>query len=75
VGASTIGIPFIFLTASKDAEYRKRAAELGAAAYFEKPYDPEQLLTTIESILTKPPSKSAESQRRPLAAGDGGAYR
>jgi DNA-binding response OmpR family regulator len=48
---STIGIPFIFLTASKDPASRARATELGAAAYFEKPYDPEQLLMTIDKVL------------------------
>jgi CheY-like chemotaxis protein len=51
--ASTIGTPFIFLTASKDAGYRERAKELGAAAYFEKPYESEELLATIDRILAK----------------------
>jgi DNA-binding response OmpR family regulator len=48
---STIGIPFIFLTASKDPLSRSRAMELGAAAYFEKPYDAEELLMTIDKVL------------------------
>jgi DNA-binding response OmpR family regulator len=51
--SATIGIPFIFLTASKDTEYRARAMQLGAAAYFEKPYDSEELLSTIDKVLAK----------------------
>jgi len=49
--ASTVGIPFIFLTASKDPASRARAIELGAAGYFQKPYDPEELLMAIEKTL------------------------
>jgi DNA-binding response OmpR family regulator len=40
-------IPIIFLTASKRQEFRERARELGAAAFFEKPYQPEALLAAI----------------------------
>ena len=43
--------PIIFLTASKQREYRKRALELGAAGFFEKPYDPDQLLAAIRQSL------------------------
>ena len=49
--AGTVGTPVIFLTASKDPSFRKRADELGAAAYIEKPYEPEELLSTIERVL------------------------
>src|SRR5215468_1795747 len=31
--------PIIFLTASKSPEFRERAQKLGAAAFFEKPYE------------------------------------
>lgn len=50
--SGTVGIPIIFLTASKDPSYKTRATELGAAAYFEKPYEPEELLSTIERVLS-----------------------
>lgn len=40
--------PFIFITASKKRELKERALELGAAAFFEKPYESEELLTAIE---------------------------
>lgn len=47
----TSNIPVIFITASKKLSYRERAADLGAAGYFEKPYDSDRLLGRIEQIL------------------------
>ena len=45
------GVPFIFLTASKRPEFRERAEELGATAFFEKPYDAAELLAAIEGAV------------------------
>ncbi|MCP4409422.1 MAG: response regulator [Gammaproteobacteria bacterium] len=44
-----MGIPanIIFLTAHKEPELREKAMQMGAAAFFEKPYDPDSLLNTI----------------------------
>jgi DNA-binding response OmpR family regulator len=47
------GTPFIFLTASSKPEYRTRAMELGAAAYFSKPFDSKALLDAIENTLSR----------------------
>ena len=44
-------IPIIFITASKRAGLRKTAQQLGAAGFFEKPYDAEELLSAIQLIL------------------------
>ena len=44
-------IPIIFITASKEKGVREAAQEAGAAAFFEKPYDPEELLSAIDQIL------------------------
>lgn len=44
-------LPIIFLTASKRRDFRKRAYELGAAGFFEKPYDPEALVTALNQAL------------------------
>ena len=44
-------IPVIFITASKLKGLRESAKELGAVAFFEKPYDPEQLLAAISRAL------------------------
>ena len=43
---------FIFLTASKSPELRERAEKLGAAAFFEKPYEAEALLAAVKAALT-----------------------
>ncbi|MDH5526683.1 MAG: response regulator [Nitrospirota bacterium] len=44
-------IPVILITASKRPEYRKQAEELGAVAFFEKPFDSDQLLNAIRETL------------------------
>jgi len=44
-------IPIIFLTASKREDFRERASELGAVAFFEKPYDAQELLAVISEAL------------------------
>ena len=41
-------IPVIFITASKGSEYKIKAAELGAAAYFEKPYHLAELVAVVK---------------------------
>ena len=43
--------PFIFVTASKQPGLRERAKELGAADFFEKPYEAEDLLAAIKTAL------------------------
>jgi len=47
-------VPIIFITASKQPAFRKRADELGAAGFFEKPYDPDKLMAAISRILSAP---------------------
>lgn len=41
----------IFMTANHQPRLRKRATELGAAGFFEKPYDSKLLLSTINDVL------------------------
>src|SRR5216684_2546790 len=43
--------PIIFLTAGKSPELRERAQQLGAAAFFEKPYEAEALLAAVKQAL------------------------
>lgn len=43
--------PIIFLTASKKPDFREKAKKLGAAGYFEKPYEAEELLGAIQQAL------------------------
>ena len=44
-------VPVIFLTASKQPGFRDRARELGAAGYFEKPYEAEDLLAAVRQRI------------------------
>jgi len=46
-----LGVPCIFLTASKQPGLREKARRLGAAGFFEKPYDAGELLATIRKTL------------------------
>ena len=43
--------PLIFLTASKKPDLRNKAKELGAAAFFHKPYRADDLLGAIQLAL------------------------
>lgn len=62
-------IPIVFITASKRSGLRKTAQQLGAAGFFEKPYDADQLLAAIQLILgpapllTTPPTSPAAKPR------------
>jgi CheY-like chemotaxis protein len=46
-----VPIPIIFLTASKKPDFREKAKKLGAAGYFEKPYESEELFGAIREAL------------------------
>src|SRR6266436_1200580 len=45
-------IPVIFLTASKKKDLWEIAQEVGPAGFFEKPYDPNELLNSIHLALS-----------------------
>jgi DNA-binding response OmpR family regulator len=46
-------IPIIFLTAGREPGLRQRALKLGAAGFFEKPYDDNELLAAIKRTLSE----------------------
>jgi len=48
--------PIIFLTASKRPEFRRKAEELGAIGFFEKPFEADELLETIKHALANRPA-------------------
>lgn len=49
----TVGnIPIIFMTANKQPEMKKKAQEIGAVAFFEKPLDTTRLVARIAQILS-----------------------
>jgi CheY-like chemotaxis protein len=64
------GIPFIFLTASKQVELKEMAVQLGAAAFLEKPYEPEVLLAAINRALQPVASTALENAFAPNNHGD-----
>lgn len=47
--------PLIFLTASKQPGLREKARALGAAAFFQKPYEAEAVLEAVQLALSGSP--------------------
>ena len=47
-------IPVIFLTANASDEARRAAAQLGAAGFLAKPYEPKSILDALETALNAP---------------------
>jgi DNA-binding response OmpR family regulator len=47
------GIPVIFITAGKEQHLRQAAKDVGAAAFFQKPYDAAVLPRTIAETLAR----------------------
>lgn len=45
------GIPIIFITAYDNSDSRRRALQMGAAAFLGKPFNDRQLLLTIHSVI------------------------
>lgn len=56
----TSATPIIFITANKQEGLRKRAMEMGAVAFLEKPFDATQLADAIEMSLYAPNSMVGE---------------
>lgn len=49
----TSSIPILVLTAAHDAELKNKLLAEGADGYMEKPYEPVELIATINKILQK----------------------
>lgn len=47
-------IPVIVITANADPELRKTAIELGASAFFNKPFDLEEVHRTLVEVTQRP---------------------
>ena len=61
--------PVIFITASRLKGLREAAANLGAAGYFEKPYDPEQLLGAVHQALYQHTFTASTAGKAQLVSG------
>ncbi len=57
--SQTAAIPIIFITASRRPEFVERAKELGAAGFFEKPYDAQALVERVHTLMTSADDRSA----------------
>jgi len=55
-------IPIIFITASKESGLLEAALKVGAAGFFEKPYNPDELLKAIAQILSRDGSSSPDHE-------------
>ncbi len=44
-------VPFVFLTSKAQEKDLLRGKELGVDSYITKPFDPEQLLATVQTLL------------------------
>ena len=51
LAAAGCSIPIIFITAYDDKDSRRRATKAGAVAFLSKPFNDEQLLETVHSVL------------------------
>ena len=47
-------IPIVVVTARTTPEARERAEAAGVAAFFEKPFDADEVLTKVKEILDRP---------------------
>lgn len=43
--------PVVVLTGMSDPDYKQKILDAGVDAYLEKPYDPDELISTIQNCL------------------------
>jgi len=49
--AATDRMPIVMITALDSEDCRQRGLEAGADAYFTKPFDPDQVISTLEVLI------------------------
>ncbi|WP_427157251.1 hybrid sensor histidine kinase/response regulator [Aliinostoc sp. HNIBRCY26] len=54
--STTKNIPVIMLTSRSSNKHKQMAMQLGARAYFSKPYNEQELLRTLEEIISNVPT-------------------
>ncbi len=66
-------IPIVIISGSQATEYKDRALKAGAVAYFQKPVEPEVLISALREILGESGSKAeACSLQEPARTGSPG---
>ena len=51
--AATANVPVIIFTAREHARGHQKSAEMGAADYFRKPFEPDELIELVEKHVTQ----------------------
>ena len=51
--AATAGIPVVIFTAREHARGHQKSAEMGAADYFRKPFEPDELIELVEKHVSQ----------------------
>lgn len=45
-------LPIVMVTALDTEDCRKRGIEMGADAYFAKPFDPDEIISTLQTLIS-----------------------
>ncbi len=53
ISTHTQKIPVLVLTASMDEAQKQRVLDVGVSAYLQKPYDAQELISTIQGIINQ----------------------
>ncbi len=61
------GLPVILITAEGSEQIAQQALRAGAADYFIKPFDPDELLHSVERALARPDAASLSASPTPAA--------
>ncbi|MNY82951.1 Cyclic di-GMP phosphodiesterase response regulator RpfG [compost metagenome] len=48
------GVPILMLSTEHDDRIRDQAREAGASGFLAKPFDPDELMASVEALLTPP---------------------
>lgn len=59
-------LPVLILTARRSLADETIAIKAGATEYLRKPFDPDQLVVTVEAMLAKARAHPSGSERRPV---------
>jgi DNA-binding response OmpR family regulator len=51
--AATAGIPVVIFTAREHSRGHQKSAEMGAADYFRKPFEPDELIELVEKHVSQ----------------------
>jgi two-component system response regulator ResD len=60
-------LPIIIVSALDSEDCRRRGEEVGANAYFTKPFDPNQIVSTIQALLAREEKSNSKHSSPPLS--------